>query len=190
MAHADTVSGYFSASGTDQFTSSTISISSASVAAVVGGDFANYLTDGTPITFMSGALPYSQGTNIPISSILPQGYVPLFSVSGKGETFTFDMTSYSASYVTNAALGCGVGSTCLNASGMGYFTGSGPLNGTSGPAVFTFTSQYAPNSTLATVTTFSASSSALAPTPEPASIALVGSGLFIAAGLARRRFAM
>jgi len=186
VAHAATISGYFSASGTDQFTASTITLSSASVSAAIGGDFATYLTDGTPINFMAGALPYVQGTNIPVTS--PLGYVPVFNVSNHGETFTFNMTDYSASYITNATLGCGTGSTCLNASGMGFFTASGPLSGQSGPAVFTFTSQYAPGSNVANLTTFSASSSAIAAaTPEPASVVLVGSGLFALAGLARRR---
>ena len=185
VAHAATISGYFSASGTDQFTTSTITFGTASVSAALGGDFATYLSDGTPINFMAGALPYVQGTNIPVTS--PLGYVPLFTVSNHGETFTFNLTNYSVSYITNASLGCGVGSSCLNASGMGFFTGSGPLNGQSGPAVFTFTSQYAPNSDLSTVTTFSASSSVIPATPEPASVVLVGSGLFALAGLARRR---
>jgi hypothetical protein len=58
VAHADSISGFFSATGTDAFTSSTITFSPGSVVAgAIGGTFATYLTDGNPITFLSGALP-------------------------------------------------------------------------------------------------------------------------------------
>src|SRR6266576_5570558 len=65
VAHADSIGGFFSATGTDSFTSSTITFTpgSAVVAGAIGGTFATYLTDGNPITFLSGALPYSQGQN-------------------------------------------------------------------------------------------------------------------------------
>ena len=185
VAHADSISGFFSATGTDSFTSSTITFTpgSAVVAGAIGGTFATYLTDGNPITFLSGALPYSQGANIPPGGVPIQ----LFSTTEAGETFAFDITAYNANYVTNGTLGCSVGSTCLLATGNGFFTGTGVVNYTDSPATFLFTSQYVPGQPLATVTSFSASASA-SPIPEPASLALLGTGLLGVVGMARRKF--
>jgi len=192
IAHAASISGFFSAFGTDQFTSNTITfLPGATVQPAIGGDFATYLSPGTAINFLSGALPYTQGVNnIPP---FPGGVVTLFTIAGSGgEVFTFNMTSYTASFITNAnnVIGCANGSTCLNATGSGFFTGTGPLSGQSGASSFVFTSQYPANGNgVGTVTTFSASASAL-PTPEPASLALVGSGLLSVVALARRKFAV
>ena len=187
VAHADPISGYFSATGTDIFTSSTITFESAAVAGAIGGTFATYLTDGNPIVFLPGALPYHNGPQTPPNPPFTTGSVPLFSVSEGGETFVFNMTAYDAGYITNGTMGCSSGSTCLDVTGNGFFTGTGALSGTSGPATFSFTSQYVAGQPLASVTSFSASTAA-PPIPEPTSLALFGSGLVGVVALARRKF--
>jgi hypothetical protein len=185
VAHADSISGFFSATGTDSFTTTaptTLTFAppqNSVVAGAIGGTFATYLTDGNAITFATGPIPYVQGNNTPPS-------IQLFSTTEAGETFGFTVTNFSADLVNNGTEGCLAGNTCLTITGMGTFTGTGTVNYTPTPAQFQFTSQYVGGQPVATLTSFSASASA-SPVPEPASLALFGTGLVGLVGIARRK---
>jgi PEP-CTERM motif len=183
VAHAVPIGGFFSATGTDSFTASTLMFAPGTsvVAGAIGGTFATYLTDGNPITFVTGPIPYVQGNNTPPT-------IQLFSTTEAGETFGFTVSAFNANLVTGTAttVGCLTGNTCLSITGTGIFTGTGVVTYDSSPATFQFTSQYVAGQPLATLTSFSASASA-SPVPEPASLALFGTGLVGLVGIARRK---
>jgi hypothetical protein len=186
-AHATPITGYFSAFGGDSFSSSDLEFNSgATVQPAIGGTFATYLTAGNPITFATGLIPYVNGENTPPA-------IPIFSTTEAGETFTFTIASFNADYFVGTAStpGCTTGNICLTITGVGTFTGTGAVDYTPSTADFQFSSQYAagtPNG-IGEDTTFSASTVAAgSPIPEPASLALFGTGLLGVLGIARRKF--
>src|SRR4051794_25570189 len=144
FAHATQISGFFSANGTDTFTSSTITFNpngavgnpnNSTVVGAIGGTFASYLSDGNLITFLPGALPYSIGSNTPPNPPFNLGFVPnFFTVTGNGVTFSFNLSSYVAGLITDGTNGCAVGGECLDATGTGFFTSSDPSLTQSGTA--------------------------------------------------------
>jgi hypothetical protein len=193
-APAATINGFFSAFGNDSFTSSEITFDpgTSTVEPSIGGDFATYLTAGNPLNFIAlpGGLPYTAGG----TQISPPGLPAFFTTTENGETFSFFITSYDADYVpsTASAIGCADGDTCLLVQGTGYFIGTGAVTFAPTVADFQFDSSYVPGQAIGTVTSFAAQSEAggvgVTQVPEPASLALFGTGLLGIVGIARRKF--
>lgn len=191
-ALATPLSGSFSVTGLDSFTSNSITFGQAAVGGTPLGTF-SFLTgglSGNPVTMFptvpaGTALPFSPGYQT-VASRLGMPSIEALSTTQSGITVAFYVTDYTTTFDQSGSNSCLV-AQCLTVSGDGYFTETGYTNA---PGVFSFTTQETADALASgrlTPTTFSASGLAAA-APEPSSLFLFGTGILGLAGVARRKY--